>query len=353
MLFLFFASKIKIEHGRARIFALPGKTGGKAGIVKKSSMADVARLAGVSTATVSHVINRSRFVSEEVTQQVEKAIRQLNYIPNQMARNLKTGRNHTVLFIVPDIANSFFATAIEAVESVLVAAGYRLVIANTKEDFAREAVHLQGAGNGTIDGLLLASTAGQWEQVAPLLPAGLPTVLVDRVFEHTGSSVSAQGHARIGFISGIARLSSTKERLAAYRQAMAACGLPVEDGFVQTGDSMRGSSPQCCEKLLALGCTAIIVSNGVMACDVAYYCMQHHTKAALVGYVDSPLQSRMAPYFASVFLPTEELGRCAGQEILRLMANPGAVPQAVRLPAQFRPSAQAGAAPCCKPEQEP
>lgn len=175
MLFLFFASKIKIEHGRARIFALPGKTGGKAGIVKKSSMADVARLAGVSTATVSHVINRSRFVSEEVTQQVEKAIRQLNYIPNQMARNLKTGRNHTVLFIVPDIANSFFATAIEAVESVLVAAGYRLVIANTKEDFAREAVHLQGAGNGTIDGLLLASTAGQWEQVAPLLPAGLPT----------------------------------------------------------------------------------------------------------------------------------------------------------------------------------
>ena len=348
MLFLFFASKIKIEHGRARIFALPGKTGGKAGIVKKSSMADVARLAGVSTATVSHVINRSRFVSEEVTQQVEKAIRQLNYIPNQMARNLKTGRNHTVLFIVPDIANS--------------------LIANTKEDFAREAVHLQGAGNGTIDGLLLASTAGQWEQVAPLLPAGLPTVLVDRVFEHTGSSVSvdsaaalgqavkalaAQGHARIGFISGIARLSSTKERLAAYRQAMAACGLPVEDGFVQTGDSMRGSSPQCCEKLLALGCTAIIVSNGVMACDVAYYCMQHHTKAALVGYVDSPLQSRMAPYFASVFLPTEELGRCAGQEILRLMANPGAVPQAVRLPAQFRPSAQAGAAPCCKPEQEP
>ena len=232
MLFLFFASKIKIEHGRARIFALPGKTGGKAGIVKKSSMADVARLAGVSTATVSHVINRSRFVSEEVTQQVEKAIRQLNYIPNQMARNLKTGRNHTVLFIVPDIANSFFATAIEAVESVLVAAGYRLVIANTKEDFAREAVHLQGAGNGTIDGLLLASTAGQWEQVAPLLPAGLPTVLVDRVFEHTGSSVSvdsaaalgqavkalaAQGHARIGFISGIARLSSTKERPAGGR----------------------------------------------------------------------------------------------------------------------------------------
>lgn len=101
---------------------------------------------------------------------------------------------------------------------MLVAAGYRLVIANTKEDFAREAVHLQGAGNGTIDGLLLASTAGQWEQVAPLLPAGLPTVLVDRVFEHTGSSVSvdsaaalgqavkalaAQGHARIGFFRAL------------------------------------------------------------------------------------------------------------------------------------------------------
>lgn len=183
-------------------------------------MADVARLAGVSTATVSHVINRSRFVSDEVTQRVESAIRRLNYIPNQMARNLKTGRNHTVLFIVPDIANSFFSTAIEAVESVLGGAGYRLVIANTKEDLARETVHLQGAGNGTIDGLLLASTAGRWEQISALLPAGLPTVLVDRVFPHAGSSVcvdsggalrqavetlAAQGHARIGFISGLGK----------------------------------------------------------------------------------------------------------------------------------------------------
>ena len=157
--------------------------------MKKSSMADVARLAGVSTATVSHVINRSRFVSDEVTQRVESAIRRLNYIPNQMARNLKTGRNHTVLFIVPDIANSFFSTAIEAVESVLVGAGYRLVIANTKEDLARETVHLQGAGNGTIDGLLLASTAGRWEQISALLPAGLPTVLVDRVFSHAAAAL--------------------------------------------------------------------------------------------------------------------------------------------------------------------
>ena len=193
-------------------------------------------------------------------------------------------------------------------------------------------------------------------------------MLVDRVFEHTGSSVSvdsaaalgqavkalaAQGHARIGFISGIARLFSTKERLASYRQAVAACGLPVEDGFVQTGDSMRGSSPQCCEKLLALGCTAIIVSNGVMACDVAYYCMQHHTKAALVGYVDSRFKAGWRRILPLSSCPRSELGRCAGQEILRLMANPGAVPQAVRLPAQFRPSAQAGLQPCCKPEQEP
>lgn len=320
--------------------------------MKKSSMADVARLAGVSTATVSHVINRSRFVSQEVTQKVEDAIRRLNYIPNQMARNLKTGRNQTVLFIVPDIANSFFSTAIEAVESVLMAAGYRLMIANTKENFERETVHLLGAGNGTIDGLLLASTAGQWEQVAPLLPAGLPAVLVDRVFPHAGSSVSvdsaaalnqavealaARGHVRIGFISGISRLSSTKERLAAYTQAMEGCGLPVESGFVQIGDSMRGSGPQCCERLLALGCTAIIVSNGVMAGDVAYHCLQRGVslaqRTAIVGYVDSPLQSRTEPYFASIRLPTEELGRRAGEEILRLMADASALPRSIRLPA--------------------
>lgn len=319
--------------------------------MKKSNMADVARLAGVSTATVSHVINHSRFVSDEVTQKVEDAIRRLNYIPNQMARNLKTGRNHTVLFIVPDIANSFFSTAIEAVENVLMTAGYRLIITNTKEDFTRESAHLQKSGNGIMDGLLLASTAEHWEQVVPLLPADLPTVLVDRVFPHTDNGISvdsenalkqavkmlaAKGHTRIGFISGILRLSSTKERLTAYKQAMSECGLPVENGFIQIGDSMHGSAPQCCEKLLTLGCTAIIVSNGVMASDVAYYCLQQHEqKVAIVGYVDSPLQGRMNPYFASIFLPTEELGRLAGEEILRLMTDASAAPQSIRLPARL------------------
>lgn len=330
--------------------------------MKKSSMADVARLAGVSTATVSHVINHTRFVSDEVAKRVNLAIRELNYVPNQMARSLKAGRAHTVLFIVPDIANSFFATAIEAIESVLVRAGYRLVVANTKEDFSRETMHLQGAGNSMIDGLLLASTAERWEQVAPLLPPGLPTVLVDRVFDQRVSSVcvdcapalsgavqalAVRGHKRIGFISGISRLSSTKERLAAYRQAMARCGLPVEDGFVQIGNSMWGSSPQCCERLLALNCTGIIVSNGVMAGDVACYCLQNKVLAQrgldIVGFVDSPLQGRLNPYFASVCLPTEKMGRRAGEEILRLMIGDDVTPRTIRLPSRLEfPSTHTG-----------
>lgn len=317
-------------------------------------MADVARLAGVSTATVSHVINHTRFVSDEVAQRVNEAIKRLNYVPNQMARSLKAGRTHTVLFVVPDIANSFFATAIEAIESVLVQAGYRLVVANTKEDFSRETMHLQGTGNSMIDGLLLASTAQHWSQVEPLLPQGLPVVLVDRTLEGAVSSVcadcgaalrqavealAARGHRRIGFISGISRLSSTRERLAAYLQAMEECSLPVEEGFVQIGNSMRGSSPGCCERLLAQGCTALIVSNGVMAGDVACYCLQNGVPARgldIVGFVDSPLQSRLEPYFAAVCLPTEEMGRRAGQEILRLMGEGGGAPQAVRLPAHLK-----------------
>lgn len=326
--------------------------------MKRSSMADVARLAGVSTATVSHVINRSRFVSPEVTKRVTDAIQALNYVPNQIARNLKTGHNNTVLFVLPDITNSYFATAIEAVEGVLMAANYRLVIANTKENFARETVHLQSTANSTVDGLILASTAECWEQASALIPAGLPTVLVDRVFGTGKSSVSSDssgalqravellagdGHRRIGFISGIARLSSTRERLHAYQEAMARCGLPIEDGFIQPGDSMRGSSPQCYRALLAEGCTAVVVSNGVMTMDVIGYRMQQEDAAqsapAIVGYVDSPLQPHLGGCRATICLPTEELGRHAGEEILRLIRDPAAAPRTLRLPAQLLVSA--------------
>lgn len=322
---------------------------------KRSSMADVARLAGVSTATVSHVLNGTRFVSAQMADRVRTAMQQLDYRPNQSARTLRTGRTNTVFFVVPDISNGYFSTAIEAVETVLADAGYRLLIANTKENFEQELIHLQQINNGLADGILLASTAQNWEVLRVALPATLPIVLVDRDFtQNRISSVSVDttaalyeavcaltkaGHRRIGYIAGIPRLSSSKERLQAYCRAMKDCCLPIEEGFVQTGDSMRKSSPACCARLLDLGCSAIVISNGVMTSDVLYYCSNGHLRLGIdveiVGFVDSPIQNYSEQYFATIRLPSEDLGRRAGEMILQQIAHPEMQPHSKRLLAEL------------------
>ena len=149
----------------------------------KVTISDVARLAGVSTATVSHTINNTRYVSDETKEKVYQAIAELGYTPDASARSFRTGKKKTVGFIVPDISNKFFGTMIESVENYLSAQGYHLIIANTKEDADREEINIRLLTAGLVDGLLVASTMDDFERFDELIPAGFPVVLVDRTFE--------------------------------------------------------------------------------------------------------------------------------------------------------------------------
>ena len=124
----------------------------------KVTISDVAKLAGVSTATVSHTINNTRYVSSETKEKVYQAIAELGYTPDASARSFRTGKKKTVGFIVPDISNKFFATMIESVENDLSSHGYHLIIANTKEDMDREETNIRLLTAGLVDGLLIAST---------------------------------------------------------------------------------------------------------------------------------------------------------------------------------------------------
>lgn len=216
----------------------------------KVTISDVAKLAGVSTATVSHTINATRYVSSETKDKVYRAIQELGYTPDASARSFRTGKKKTIGFIVPDISNKFFGTMIESVENYLSAHGYHLIIANTKEDMDREETNLRLLSAGLVDGLLVASTMDDFQRLDQLIPAGFPVVLVDRTFEEKKYSsvcvsnfqpiyrsvcrLAGKGDKRIGIIGGLPRLSTTKERISAYQQAMADCGLPVEDSWCVT-----------------------------------------------------------------------------------------------------------------------
>lgn len=312
----------------------------------KVTISDVAKLAGVSTATVSHTINNTRYVSEETREKVFAAIAQLGYTPDASARSFRTGKKKTIGFIVPDISNKFFATMIEAVENNLALAGYHLIIANTKEDMEREEKNIRLLTAGLVDGLLIASTMDSFRRLDGLIPAGFPTVLVDRVFDekkYTSVCVSnfqpiyrsvcrlvGKGDRRIGIIGGLPRLSTTKERISAYQQAISDCGLAPEDQFIRYGDSMENSARACLDELMEEHCDAIIVCQGLMASESITYLQKKGVRLGqdidLVSFVDyeSDFYQLYASQIDSIVQPVDELGAAAGAEILKRVEEPEA-----------------------------
>ena len=332
----------------------------------KVTISDVARLAGVSTATVSHTINNTRYVSEETKEKVYKAIAELGYTPDASARSFRTGKKRTVGFIVPDISNKFFGTIIESVENYLSAHGYHLIIANTKEDADREETNIRLLAAGLVDGLLVASTMEDFERFNHLIPAGFPVVLVDRTFETKKYSsicvsnfqpiyrsvcrLAAKGAKRIGIVGGLPRLSSTKERISAYREAMADCGLPLDDDLILYGNSMENSVQSCLDKLLERKCDAIVVCQGLMASETVIYLHQKGIQLVkdidLVSFVDydSNLYDLYSNQMDCIVQPAEELGRSAGEQILNRVENPEAPVFEKVLTSTYRPYDTPGAA---------
>ena len=312
----------------------------------KVTISDVAKLAGVSTATVSHTINNTRYVSNETKEKVYSAIAQLGYTPDASARSFRTGKKKTVGFIVPDIANKFFATMIESVENYFSAHGYHLIIANTKEDMDREETSIRLLSAGLVDGLLIASTMDDFQRLDALIPAGFPVVLVDRTFETKKYStvcvsnfqpiyrsvcrLAGKGDQRIGIIGGLPRLSTTKERISAYQQAIVDCGLPQDPDLIRYGNSMENSAQKCLEELLEQKCDAIIVCQGLMASETMIYLHQKGLRLSedvdLVSFVDydADIYRLYANQMDSIIQPVEELGVAAGEQILERIETPDA-----------------------------
>jgi len=328
----------------------------------KVTISDVAKMAGVSTATVSHTINNTRFVSEETRQRVRQAIAQLGYTPDASARSFRTGKKRTVGFVVPDIANRFFATLIESVEDVLAQAGYHLLIANTREDMDREETILRLLSAGLVDGLLVASTIDDEDRFDSLIPAGFPVALVDRTFEtkkYPSVSVSnfqpiyrsvcrlaGKGDRRVGIVGGLPRLSTTKERISAYEQAVSDCGLSADEGLIRYGDSMENSAGRCLDELLEQSCDAVIVTNGLMSVDaITHLCMRGleiGKDIDVVSFVDyhAGIYKLYEHRMDSIIQPAEELGTAAGKQILQRIETPDAPVVENVLTSVYRPCTQ-------------
>lgn len=308
--------------------------------MKKTSMMDVAKEAQVSVATVSHVINNDKAVSAKTRELVTKAIEKLNYSPNLVARGFKTGKRGIIGFVVPDIANPFFATLIEEVESIICKEGYQLIIVNTKETKESECRNIKILSSSFVDGFIIASTLEDFKELQGALPEGFPAIYIDRKilncpyeticinsYNATKEGVEyliGRGHKKIGYITGLLRISTSRERLQAYKDAMVMAGLDPST-YVRIGNSMSHCVEEHLSSLLNDGCTALVIANNLMATEALIQLIESGIYSAkkldIVGFKDSDQAQYGLQHMSLIVQPTSQLGWLAGMQILETIKN--------------------------------
>ena len=253
-----------------------------------TTMTDVARLAGVSVATVSHVLNYTRPVADATRERVLAAIAQLNYQPNLSAKSLKTGRNRTIGFVIPDISNLFNAVVIEHVEPLLGQQGYSLLLVNTGETKQVERRQLQVLAGQQVSGIVLSSTFEDYRDIEDVLPQ-VPIAFFDRELKHCPyghvgvtayqayyeavASLIDQGHRRIGLLVGLDRLSTSREREAAYKAALCDRGIAPDPALVYHCSTTYDQAIAYTASLIDAGCTTIVAANrSLMLSAICYLC---------------------------------------------------------------------------------
>ena len=321
------------------------------------TIADVAKCAGVSTATVSHVINNTRTVSKETSERVLETINQLGFTRNASARTLKTGKTDMIGLVVPDISNLYFATIIQQVEEILGRQGKNLIITNTKETLSIEQVQLKNLTSGIVDGLIIASAAENYAMIESCIPSRFPCVFIDRnvqgcqhdaliiasyqAMHNAVMSLIERGHRRIGYIAGVSNISTTRERLRAYCDTLQSQGLPVDEELILYGNSISARVVAAIDQLLERRCTAIVVSNNLMSVQAAYQLSARGITVGqdmdLVVYKDYEFYSTVLANCDMIVQPVMEFGNAIGDAILERIAHPEASIKERILTSVFQP----------------
>ncbi|BBG60637.1 sugar-binding domain protein [Providencia rustigianii DSM 4541] len=317
-------------------------------------MKDVARLAGVSTSTVSHVINQNRYVSESITSRVKSAIEQLNYAPSALARSLKMNRTNTIGMLLTTSNNPFFAEVVRGVERSCYELGYSLILCNTEGDLQRMDHSLETLLQKRVDGLLIMCTEvqGPSKNVFSRYPS-VPTVMMDwSPFELDGDVIQDNsflggeiatrylidaGFSRIACIAGPQDKSPARARYQGFIQAMQHASLDVHDEYVIFSDFEFAGGFESMNKLLELPNPpeAIFAGNDAMAVGAYQAIFQKGMKVpediSIIGYDDIDLSSYMIPPLTTVHQPKDELGQQAVNKLIHRMDNPDAEPSVLVL----------------------
>jgi LacI family transcriptional regulator len=310
---------------------------------------DVARLAGVSVATVSNVLNGGRPVRPEVRAVVLSAVRELGYIPNRLARGLRSRRSQTLGLIVPDITNPFFSGLVKAIEHSARAEGYQVLLSSSEED-ARIEYDLALASR-QVDGMIVIPTQDSPRYLLRLSEK-TPVVLLDRIggedcldrvgidniqaAHHGTQYLISQGHRRIMLLISTLELANIRERVEGYRQALAEAGLPLDPRLVvpcgrgaDTAQVVAGviTKYQPSAIFAATNRLSLVAVQAIRELGLAF-----PQQISLLGFDDFEWSTLLQPYLSAVKQPLEQMGRTACDLLLERLAGMRSEPKRVLLP---------------------
>ena len=307
------------------------------------TLSELAKELNLSTSTVSRALTRPDLVAEATRRKILVAVDTYGYKPNAIARSLRSGKTQTLGLVVSDLQNPFYATVAKAVEHVAARHGYSCVICDADENAAKEVQALELLSEMQVSGIIHASTGANVAALKKLKDGGLPIVDVDRasglqdvdtvlVDNALGARMATEhllelGHQDVAIITGPLHLTTGHDRLAGFRDTLAAAGRSLPDDYVQLGDFKEASGYAATERLLELSRppTAIFVANNEMMAGALSVLREHEVaipgKVSLISFDDVRWAKYVEPPLTIIAQPNEQLGVIAAELLFERLAG--------------------------------
>lgn len=321
---------------------------------------DIARKAGVSTATVSRVLNNSKFVSEDLRKRVMAVVEENGYKPNVLARGLIKKQTHLIGVVLPDISNETFAALINGVEMVAKEKGFAIIVSNSHGEVEHELEILELFREKQLDGIIFSGVTLEPEHERFFMQYKIPTVLVGQTFPQVQlPSVNINnfqaaydatkylielGHRQIAMITGPMRdASAGRDRYWGYAAALKEYNLTEHDGFVQHADFTIGGGYRAMQEILAFEgdpATAVFAASDRMAIGAMNCCLDHGLQipedVSIVGFDGTEMGQAVRPRLTTVVQDHAEIGSVAAQLLIDRLEGRSQSVCAVQVPYRFQ-----------------
>jgi DNA-binding LacI/PurR family transcriptional regulator len=308
---------------------------------RRPTIYDVARLAGVSTATVSRALNGTAAIAASTRAAIDDAVEQLGYRPNPIARSLVTKSTQTIALLLPDITNPFYAELVAGAQELLLERDQAMLLCTTAGDPEQEARYLRLLRAKHVDGALVDGLVLPSERIAAFVEDGFPIVCLDRdvdssliplvqVDNRLGARLATEhllslGHTRIAHVGGPPDERISHERRGGYRDALASAGIATDPTIETSGDFVEQGGHAAMQRLLESGArfSAVFCANDLSAMGALNAILSSGRKVpldlSLVGFDDLRLAPYTSPGLTTIHQPAFEIAQHATELLLQLI----------------------------------